>query len=73
VPGARKVIDLWAQRSASLGARPDVAYVLVFENRGAEVVAARELGSGVFFNPVAPEEAARSLRAALESGRAICA
>ncbi len=37
VPGARKVVDLWAERSAALGARPDVEYVLVFENRGAEV------------------------------------
>lgn len=33
----RKVIDLWEQRSAVLGARPDVGYVLVFENRGPEV------------------------------------
>jgi UDPglucose--hexose-1-phosphate uridylyltransferase len=37
VGGARSVVDLWAERSAVLGARPDVAYVLVFENRGAEV------------------------------------
>jgi UDPglucose--hexose-1-phosphate uridylyltransferase len=28
-------------------------------------VAAGELGSGVFFNPVSPEEAARALREAL--------
>jgi len=35
--GARRVIDLWAERSAALGARDDVEYVLVFENRGAEV------------------------------------
>ena len=35
--GARLVVDLWADRSANLGARPDVDYVLVFENRGAEV------------------------------------
>jgi len=34
---ARRVVDLWADRSAALGARPDVAYVLVFENRGPEV------------------------------------
>jgi UDPglucose--hexose-1-phosphate uridylyltransferase len=34
---AGAVVDLWAQRSAALGARPEVAYVLVFENRGAEV------------------------------------
>mgnify|MGYP006271822519 FL=1 len=34
---ARLVIDLWAERSAALGRRDDVAYVLVFENRGPEV------------------------------------
>ncbi len=37
VDGARKVIDLWAARSVALAARDDVDYVLVFENRGAEV------------------------------------
>ena len=37
VDGARKVIDLWAQRTEQLGARPDVDFVLVFENRGPEV------------------------------------
>ena len=37
IDGARKVIDLWAERSAALGARDDVTYVLVFENRGPEV------------------------------------
>ncbi len=31
------VASLWAERTAVLGARPDVGYVLVFENRGAEV------------------------------------
>jgi UDPglucose--hexose-1-phosphate uridylyltransferase len=35
--GALRVVDLWAERSARLGARPDIAYVLVFENRGAAV------------------------------------
>ena len=35
--GARKVVNLWAERTAVLGARDDVSYVLVFENRGAEV------------------------------------
>ncbi|HEY8059863.1 MAG TPA: hypothetical protein VID94_13970 [Acidimicrobiales bacterium] len=35
--GARRVVDLWADRTAVLGARDDVAYVLVFENRGPEV------------------------------------
>jgi UDPglucose--hexose-1-phosphate uridylyltransferase len=37
VDGAGRVVDLWAERSAALGARGDVGYVLVFENRGAEV------------------------------------
>ena len=35
--GVRAVIDLWAERTSALGRRPDVAFVLVFENRGAEV------------------------------------
>lgn len=34
---ARQVVDLWAERTAALGARDDVDFVLVFENRGAEV------------------------------------
>jgi UDPglucose--hexose-1-phosphate uridylyltransferase len=37
VPGARRVVDLWADRTAALGARDDVEFVLVFENRGPEV------------------------------------
>ncbi|HTN99856.1 MAG TPA: DUF4931 domain-containing protein [Microthrixaceae bacterium] len=35
--GARKVIDLWAERTEALGSRDDIEYVLIFENRGAEV------------------------------------
>lgn len=34
---ARRVIDLWAERTLAQGARDDVDYVLLFENRGAEV------------------------------------
>ncbi|MDY7100319.1 MAG: galactose-1-phosphate uridylyltransferase [Actinomycetota bacterium] len=37
VPGARRVVDLWAERTAELGARDDVDHVLVFENRGPAV------------------------------------
>jgi UDPglucose--hexose-1-phosphate uridylyltransferase len=37
VEGARRVVDLWADRTTALGSREDVAYVLVFENRGPEV------------------------------------
>jgi UDPglucose--hexose-1-phosphate uridylyltransferase len=35
--GVRTVIDLWADRTRALGERDDVEFVLVFENRGAEV------------------------------------
>jgi UDPglucose--hexose-1-phosphate uridylyltransferase len=37
VPGARKVVDLWADRTAALRHIPGVEFVLVFENRGREV------------------------------------
>ncbi len=37
VTGVRRVVDLWAERTAALGARDDVDYVLAFENRGPEV------------------------------------
>ena len=33
----RLVVDLWAERTAALGSRPDLAYVLVFENHGEAV------------------------------------
>ncbi len=35
--GALKVINLWTERFIDLGARDDVDYVLIFENRGPEV------------------------------------
>lgn len=35
--GVRRVVDLWAERTTTLLARPEVRTVLVFENRGAEV------------------------------------
>jgi UDPglucose--hexose-1-phosphate uridylyltransferase len=37
VDSATRVVDLWAERTSALGGRPDVAYVLVFENRGEAV------------------------------------
>lgn len=33
-PGAARVIEVWSERTARLGARDDVSYVFVFENRG---------------------------------------
>ena len=37
VEGVGKVIDLWTERTRELGQRDDVKFVLVFENRGAQV------------------------------------
>jgi UDPglucose--hexose-1-phosphate uridylyltransferase len=37
VAGVRQVVDLWAERAQALLARPEIEYVLVFENRGALV------------------------------------
>lgn len=52
------VIDLWAERTEALGARDDIAYVLVFENRGSEVGATIAHPHGQIFGfdhvPAAP-------------------
>lgn len=61
----REVVDLWADRTDALLARPEVRYVLVFESRGAEVGATIHHPHGQLyafpFVPPAPEaEAARS-------------
>ncbi len=55
--GARRVVDLWADRTATLGARDDVDYVLVFENRGPEVGAtiAHPHGQIYAYGSVPPE------------------
>jgi UDPglucose--hexose-1-phosphate uridylyltransferase len=62
--GARRVVDLWAERSAALGARDDIAYVLVFENRGAEVGATIPHPHGqIYAFDVVPEQPLRELQA----------
>ena len=60
--GAARVVDLWAERTAALGARPDVAYVLVFENRGREVGATIDHPHGqIYAYPGIPPVPAREL------------
>jgi UDPglucose--hexose-1-phosphate uridylyltransferase len=64
VPGARKVIDLWAERSAALGKRNDVGSVLVFENRGPEVGATIAHPHGqIYAYDHVPDRPARKLAA----------
>jgi UDPglucose--hexose-1-phosphate uridylyltransferase len=65
----RLVVDLWAERSAELGARADVGYVLVFENRGAEVGATIDHPHGQLyaFRDVPPVPAEEIVRVAAHS------
>ncbi len=37
IDGCRRVVDLWAERTAALLATPEICSVLIFENRGGEV------------------------------------
>ena len=65
VAQVRKVVDLWAERTAALLARPEVEYVLVFESRGAEVGATihhphGQLYAFPFVPPLPATEAGRS-------------
>ncbi len=74
VDGARPVVDLWADRTAALGARPDIAYVLVFENRGPEVGATIAHPHGqIYAFDVVPDVPGRELERAAELGCRLCA
>ena len=61
---ARRVVDLWAERTAVLGARDDVDYVLVFENRAPQVGAtiAHPHGQIYAFDLVPPRAGAELAR-----------
>lgn len=72
--GARRVVDLWCQRTEALGARPDVAYVLVFENRGEEVGATIAHPHGqVYAYDEVPDVPLTELRRAARGDCALCA
>ena len=69
----REVIDLWAARSEELAARPEVEYVLVFENRGAEVGATIPHPHGqIYAFPFVPAVAEREAEVAAIYGCPIC-
>jgi UDPglucose--hexose-1-phosphate uridylyltransferase len=62
---ARAVVDLWAHRTIELGGRADVSYVLIFENRGAEVGATISHPHGqVYAYDFVPPAAVRELASA---------
>jgi len=63
LPQVRKVVDLWAERTEALLARPEVEYVLVFENRGREVGATIDHPHGQIYGyPFVPPAPAREVR-----------
>ena len=66
-------MDLWAARTEALLARPEVAYVLVFENRGAEVGATISHPHGQIYGfPTVPPLPAREAAVAATRGCALC-
>jgi len=74
VDGARQVVDLWADRTAALLARPEIEYVLVFENRGALVGATIPHPHGQIYGfPFVPPVPRREAEVAAEHGCPVCA
>lgn len=64
VAGARRVVDLWADRTEAIRELDDVEYVLVFENRGAEVGATISHPHGqIYAYDHVPDRPQRLLRA----------
>jgi UDPglucose--hexose-1-phosphate uridylyltransferase len=71
--GARLVVDLWAERTEALLARPEIAYVLVFENRGALVGATIPHPHGQIYGfPFIPPVPLREATVAAEHGCPVC-
>jgi UDPglucose--hexose-1-phosphate uridylyltransferase len=74
VAGVRKVVDLWADRTEALLARPEIEYVLVFENRGAYAGATIPHPHGqIYAFPFVPPVPAREAEVAARHGCALCA
>jgi UDPglucose--hexose-1-phosphate uridylyltransferase len=61
----RKVVDLWTRRSVELAARPDIEYVLIFENTGAAIGVTMPHPHGqIYAFPFIPPQVQRELDAA---------
>ncbi len=69
----RAVVDLWAERTEALLARDEIAYVLVFENRGAEVGATISHPHGQIYGfPTVPPLPRREAEIASARGCPLC-
>ncbi len=73
VEHVRLVVDLWAERSDALLARPEIEYVLVFENRGADAGATIPHPHGqIYAFPFVPPAPAREAEVAAREGCPLC-
>jgi UDPglucose--hexose-1-phosphate uridylyltransferase len=71
---AAAVVDLWAERTTALRGRPEIDYVVVFENNGAEVGATIPHPHGQIYGfPFLPPVPAREAEVAARFGCGICA
>lgn len=60
----RRVVDLWAEQTAELGARPEIAHVQIFENRGAIMGCSNAHPHGqIWANETLPVEPSKELAA----------
>ena len=60
LPQIRQVVDVWAQQVEELGARPDINYVQLFENKGAVMGASNPHPHGqLWANRAVPQEPSR--------------
>jgi UDPglucose--hexose-1-phosphate uridylyltransferase len=67
VEAIRNVVDMWAEQAAELGARDDISYVQIFENRGAMMGASNPHPHGqIWATQHIPNEPALELAAQLE-------
>ena len=70
----RKVVDVWADRTAALMARPEIEYVLVFESRGAEVGATIHHPHGqIYAYPFVPPSPAAERAVVADHGDVVAA
>jgi len=69
----RKVVDLWIRRDYELAAKPDIAYVSIFENTGAAIGVTMPHPHGQIYGfPFVPPLVERELDSAAEHFRVHC-
>ena len=69
VDGVQRVVDLWVERTVALLERPEIEYVLVFENRGAAVGSTIHHPHGQIYGySFVPASPAREISAAATAG-----